>query len=637
MRIDSAQRTRTCRLNLFLFLSFTATLANMTGYLSRRYLTEWSAVTYLVSVLVTYSVLYFLPVLAICGLLNRFVPCRANGAEPVRPTRPRELLVFAAALGLTTALQIAVLADRTIFSILGMHMNGFVWNTVITPGGIESMGGGTETTVVAVLKMSGVLVLQGVLLLMALRARPVEQVWRRFAGGRLRFAAIGLVASCAVGQGVAYGVSDIVSYSPILSAADVLPLYQPITFRHWAQRMGWQVSRNHSLGLSAAASRVNYPLQPLVIEPPAKPLNLVWLVSESLRADMLDAEIMPATWAFSERAHRFTNHYSGGNGTRMGMFSMFYGLYGNYWFPFLRERRGPVFIDVLQEQGYQLNMITSARFSYPEFDQTVFAKVPSDCLHEFYQGQGWMRDRYNVEQLLKFIDARDVSRPFMSFMFFESPHAKYHFPDESIIRTPYLPDMNYADMNLERDIGLIKNRYVNACHHLDSQLAKVLTYLEEKELLDNTVVVITGDHGEEFMEKGRWGHNSEFTQEQIRPPFVLWVPGRGAGVHTELSSHLDVVPTLLPVLGVQNPPADYCQGVDLLGETRRDFTVVADWSRIAYVDNEYKAVFPIKAGGVIRNVVTDANDAVLANTDRFYESRRDSLFGLMKDLSRFSK
>ena len=68
-----------------------------------------------------------------------------------------------------------------------------------------------------------------------------------------------------------------------------------------------------------------------------KPLNIVWLVSESWRWDMLNPEIMPNTWAVTQNAHRFTRHYSGGNGTRMGMFAMFYGLYGTYWFPFLHS------------------------------------------------------------------------------------------------------------------------------------------------------------------------------------------------------------------------------------------------------------------------------------------------------------
>ena len=65
--------------------------------------------------------------------------------------------------------------------------------------------------------------------------------------------------------------------------------------------------------------------------------------------------------------------------------------------------------------------------------------------------------------LIKFIDTRDKSRPFFTFMFFESPHARYYFPPESVIRTPYPEDINYFSLSREQlasQIGLIKNRLV---------------------------------------------------------------------------------------------------------------------------------------------------------------------------------
>src|SRR4030095_12363055 len=100
-------------------------------------------------------------------------------------------------------------------------------------------------------------------------------------------------------------------------------------------------------------------------------------------------------------------------------------------------------------------------------------------------------------------------------------------------------EMNYATMDLERDMGLIKNRYINSCRHLDTQIERILKYLDEKGLMSSTIVLITGDHGEEFMEHGRWGHNSTFSEEQIRVPFVLWVPGRQPEEVNRMSSHLD--------------------------------------------------------------------------------------------------
>src|SRR6185295_13035902 len=116
-----------------------------------------------------------------------------------------------------------------------------------------------------------------------------------------------------------------------------------------------------------------------------------------------------------------------------------------------------------------------------------------------------------------------------------------------------------------------------------------------------------GDHGEEFMEKGRWGHNSEFTEEQTRPPLVVWIPGTGSSVVDEMTSHLDIVPTIMPFLGVKNPRSDYSQGGNLLDPAGREFVILADWSRLAYFDREYKATFTLDLGTSLGNRVTNAN------------------------------
>ena len=127
------------------------------------------------------------------------------------------------------------------------------------------------------------------------------------------------------------------------------------------------------------------------------------------------------------------HHYSGGNATQMGIFSMFYGLYGNYWFPLIKAGRSPLLMDVLQQQNYQFSLHTSQSFTYPPFDKTVFLKMNPGDMHALSGGpQPWERDRQNIDDILRYIDARDPARPFMTYMFFEGTHANYTFPDDSV-------------------------------------------------------------------------------------------------------------------------------------------------------------------------------------------------------------
>ncbi len=129
-----------------------------------------------------------------------------------------------------------------------------------------------------------------------------------------------------------------------------------------------------------------------------------------------------------------------------------------------------------------------------------------------------------MRRLLAPIDGRDTAKPFFTFFFFESPHARYHFPPEDVIRRPYVEELDRVTTDTERNIDLIKSRHVNSCHHLVSRFARVLSHVERRGLLDSTIVVIAGDHDEEFLEHGRRGHNSASSRERLRVPLILSIP-----------------------------------------------------------------------------------------------------------------
>jgi membrane-anchored protein YejM (alkaline phosphatase superfamily) len=625
-------------LHRYWMLCYIFSLINTLGYFSGVRVVGLGSSLYVISVFLTYNLMYILPAMVLTGILHHTLGWFLRKAPPEsRAVRISSGTVYAFALLAVVLIQILIFADRTIFQMFGMHFNGFIWNLITTKGGIESMGGGENADLVYALIGAGFVVVHIAMLVVAMRLNLWKKVCAGLGAKWPKRVIIILMVMAAVGERVAYGISKIRSESSILISARAFPLYQPVTFRKIARNLGFDISRSENFRVRLDITGLNYPLKPLVRKTPQKQHNVVWLVAESLRADMLTPEIMPATWAFSNKAHRFNKHYSGGNGTRMGMFSMFYGIYGNYWFAFMEERRGPILMDTLIEQDYQFELFTSARFSYPEFDKTIFSRSPREHLHETMGGPGWEVDQKHIAKMLEFLDKRDKSKPFMTFEFFESPHARYFFPPESIIRKPFLEDFNYATANIERDIELIFNRYINSCHHLDSQIARVLEYLESEELLDSTIVIITGDHGEEFMEKGRWGHNSEFTEEQIRVPMVLYIPGSGVSVVERMTSHLDIPSTLLPYFGVSNDPQDYCLGTSMLKDNGRSYTVVSDWSRIGYVDSKYKASFPIGVGGLSQNHVTNAQDVEIEDTSVFYASYAKQLKKLLQDMAKFSR
>jgi membrane-anchored protein YejM (alkaline phosphatase superfamily) len=550
-----------------------------------------------------------------------------------RVPRAPQAITWTLAVSGFTLVHLFLYADRMILKLYGFHLNGFVWNLLTTRGGIDSLGAASGTYWSATGIVLVFAALQGGLALLLLVPKVREALPGLFRPRGAAIAASILVGLILFEKGL-HGWSRFRWKSSVLTAADAFPLYLKADLTGTAKSMGFKAKPRAMDSIPSEIAKLNYPRVELRRDPSRPRYNVVWMVSESWRWDMLDPEIMPAAHAFAKDSAWFRRHYSGGNGTRTGMFSMFYGLYGPYWFPFLASARGPVLMDVLLKEGYATFLQTSAAFSYPEFDQTIFSRIPRDQLYEAKSEVRYERDRECVGRLVEFLGKQTPDRPFMTFQFFESPHAPYHFPEECAIRKPYAREFNYLATDFDNDVAAVKNRYINSCRHLDTQIARVLEALRERRLLDNTIVVLTGDHGEEFMEKGRWGHNSEFTEEQTRVPLVVRAPGRAAEEVTRLSSHLDIPATVLTLLGVTTPPEEYSLGSDLFGGTARSFTVLSDWDRIGYADMNHKAVFSLKHYSLGPKVTT-RDDAPVPDANAFIANHRDWLVRILADLGRF--
>jgi len=592
------------------------------------------SLAFIVNAFLSYNALYLLPAALLSWMAGSSLLWRKLGLSHHAPRAAESMAIAGGSL--TT---LFFYASAKLHVLYGMYVNGFVVNLVITPGGLESLGGSDASNVGFALIAMGFLIGNMVLLFAVKLLLQKHHQFQHLRRRALTALLLVLVASTVLDR-MTYAYHAAIGRNQLLTLTQGIPYYVATSARGVFKRLGIKVVAAEK-GISIRGS-LNYPAQPIVFNKPARPLNILWLVSESWRADTLNDEIMPATWTFAQQAQNFRLHYSGGNGTRIGIFTMLTGVPGTYWASFLENHRGSPFIELLQKQDYQMSFYTSAKFSYPEFDKTVFSQVPKSQLHEGGSGQGWERDRQNVSQMLEFLDKRDPGRPFFTWMFFESPHARYYFPPESVIRRPYRDDINYASLDkgvLHEAIEPIKNRYLNSVHHLDSQFARVFDYLQANHLLDSTIVVLTGDHGEEFMENGYWGHNSTFSDPQTRTPMVLWIPGVEPASHDKLTSHLDILPTLMPRFGVSNPVPDYSTGIDMLSDQAHDYVVFADWSRVGFRSEKIKVTLPMQAQGALGKQIVSADDQKLppGTEQQVLQEAQPHMVRLMEELGRYNR
>jgi membrane-anchored protein YejM (alkaline phosphatase superfamily) len=348
--------------------------------------------------LATYPAMYLMPAIALSVL-----------AATMLPNRPA--LTAGISIVALSAIIVLLQGDLSLYALYGFHFNAFVWNLVSTPGGMASLGFdqisvGSLTLILVLLlvTLSGLWYLAGI----CARRIAAKTYWL-----------LTPLLLLTLSERSLYAVSHFFANGPVLELAASMPLYQPATAAGLMERLGYVRRHHDTVKFSTLdGNEFHYPLTPLVARQDLEPPNIIMLVVESLRADMLTPEIMPKLWAFSTHAQRFTRHYSGGNGTRQGMFSLFYGLYGNSWDHFLYQRRPPVLFSVLDQHHYQRLAITSASFSYPEFDQTLFANFKPEDMIEDSDGASWGRDVRNVDRLLASLAAAQKHRPQLRFIVF---------------------------------------------------------------------------------------------------------------------------------------------------------------------------------------------------------------------------
>ncbi len=114
----------------------------------------------------------------------------------------------------------------------------------------------------------------------------------------------------------------------------------------------------------------------------------------------------------------------------------------------------------------------------------------------------------------------------------------------------------------ERDVAHLSDLYDGGIRQMDAELKRFFTHLENNGVLDDTLVIITSDHGEEFLDHGLFLHGANLYEETVRVPMILRGPGVPAGRHVEAPASLvDITPTVLSLMGVA--PATDVDGVDL--------------------------------------------------------------------------
>jgi arylsulfatase A-like enzyme len=167
-----------------------------------------------------------------------------------------------------------------------------------------------------------------------------------------------------------------------------------------------------------------------------------------------------------------------------------------------------------------------------------------------------------VDATLKWLDADGGAKPFYAMLWTQQTHHPYDLPPaqpftDFFAGRPTPPD--------DYDLG----RYLNNLAMVDRELGRLFAGLAERGLDKDTVVLVTGDHGEAFGDPHQaWGHGSRVYDECSRVPLMVWSPRLFAqGQRTRIvGGHVDINPTIADVLGAE--PSPTWRGRSLFDEHR---------------------------------------------------------------------
>lgn len=443
-----------------------------------------------------------------------------------------------------------------------------------------------------------------------------------------------LAITAIIGSQLLHAWADAAYYVPVTSVGQQLPVYQGFTAKKQLVRLGLvdpeasrerQVARRMSQQLADSdRGALNYPLRPLQCSEKST-LNVLLILADALRWDIVEQTTMPFLSSYGDKqGQQFLQHFSGGNSSRMGVFSLFYGLPPGYWSSFESLQRSSVLIDELQGQGYQLGLFSSASLYRPvTLDRTAFANVSDLRLQtEPADAPAWERDQILLQDWQQWLEQSDHNKPFFGFLFFDATNAQEYPP--GLASDPELQPADSHELSVEFA------NYRRSARFIDQLLKNTIADLERRGLADNTVVVITSDHGEEFDESGAGlrDHGSGYTRYQLQVPLVIRWPGREPARYEHRSSHYDIVPTLLQdVLGCDNPATDYSSGNNLFAGKDWDWLLAGSYYNYAVLEPDQITVTYPNGQYEVR----DWNYRILPNP----EVRGNVLMAVTQENSRF--
>jgi len=306
-------------------------------------------------------------------------------------------------------------------------------------------------------------------------------------------------------------------------------------------------------------------------KPPPPPRNVVVIVIDTLRADHLGfmgspIPTSPSLDRFASQAVFVERCYTVSPWTLPTIATMHTGLYPSH-----HGATGPktslspeavTLAEMLSERGYRTAGVISqfflrGRYGLKQGFDTYSESEARDTDHVSSE---------NVTRQAREILAglANAPEPFYLFVHYFDPHSDYmRHPQYALAKEPAgrlrggedtMELRKIAEDMQPHELDFLRGIYNEEVRWTDEHVGELLSAIEELGIEDETLIILTSDHGEEFQSRGRWiGHCTSMYEEVLRVPLIIFdprakEPGR---MLQEPISLVDLAPTVLDLLGLE--------------------------------------------------------------------------------------
>lgn len=311
---------------------------------------------------------------------------------------------------------------------------------------------------------------------------------------------------------------------------------------------------------------------------PCSGCNILFILIDTLRADHLGAygytrDTSPNIDALASEGWVFREMVAQSTWTKPGTASLLTGLYPkNHGANTIEDRLADdriLLSEYLQRAGYRTHAFVANGNAGPPFnfdrgfDTYAYFEEERDRI-----GENTRSDRIN-EKVVPFLRDLDANEKFFAYIHYVDPHSPYE-PGERRYSAANTIDFDVAffaesrhedylaDPERLRDLRRqLVAAYDDEIHFNDGSVGELIGVLHDRGLLERTIVVITSDHGEELLERNQLGHTKKPFEEQVRVPWIVRVPGMGHRRVERPVAQIDVLPSLVGLVGIPVP-----QGLD---------------------------------------------------------------------------